>query len=246
MSKFFVNSNQIKDNKAILVGENANHIKNVLRMKEDDELSISDENGKTYICNIQEIEQDKVACNVLKEDLNNVETICSLEIFQGLPKADKLEHIIQKCTELGVKEITPVAMKRCVVKLDKKSEVAKVRRWQKIAESASKQSNRNAVAKINNPISMQNLVDKAKEYDILIVPYEKETKTKLKTVLQNFTKKTNKIGVVIGPEGGFEEQEIKALEEAGGKIVTLGSRILRTETVATVIASIVLYELDEM
>lgn len=246
MPKFFVSSKEINNNFIELKDENANHIKNVLRLKIDDDLTICTENEKNYICSIKEIDKNKVVCQVLKEIYNDTETGIDITIFQGLPKADKFEYIIQKCTELGVKEVVPVKTDRSVVKLDEKTELSKVGRWQKIAEAASKQSNRNSILKVNNVINIKKIVEIAKNYDILLVPYENEQKVTLKEVIQSNKIQNAKIGVVIGPEGGFEREEIEILKQAGGKIITLGNRILRTETVAVCVASIILYEFDEI
>jgi len=246
MPKFFIKSEDITNDILELKEDNANHIKNVLRLKIDDDISVCTENGQNYICSIKEINKNSVICQILKEELINTETKNYITLFQGLPKADKFEYIIQKCTELGVKEIVPVITNRCVVKLDSKSEKAKLDRWSKIAEAASKQSNRNIITKINNIIDINKIVDLIKEYDIILVPYENEKETTLKKVLKDIEKENVKIGIVIGPEGGFEEYEINILKQAGGKIVTLGNRILRTETAGIFVTSILLYEFNEI
>ena len=246
MSKFFIKSEDINNNTVELRDENANHIKNVLRLKVDDTITVCTEQEQNYICSIKEINKNVVVCQVLKEINTNTETNISITIFQALPKADKFEYIIQKCTELGVKEIIPIQTDRCIVKLDSKSELSKIERWQKIAESASKQSNRNTVIKINNVINIKKIVENLKNYDILLVPYENEKQTTLKEVIQDIKVQNAKIGVVIGPEGGFEETEIEQLRQVGGKIITLGDRILRTETVALFVTSILLYEFNEI
>jgi len=158
-----------------------------------------------------------------------------------------MELIIQKCTELGVKEITPVQMERCIVKLDEKSANKKIERWQKIAEAAAKQSKRDGICKINNLINIKNICKMVQNYDIVLVPYENEVQLSLKQVLKNFNNLQKlKIAIVIGPEGGFEEKEIDFLKQNNGKIITLGKRILRTETVAITMSSIIMYEFDNL
>lgn len=250
MPKFFVKENQIKDDKISIIGQDVNHIKNVLRLKTDDEIEVCNENKQeTYICRIIEILNEEILCNIKEKKMINREANIDITIFQGLPKAEKMELIIEKCTELGVKEITPLKLKRCVVKLDEKDEVKKITRWQKIAETASKQSGRDAILKINNVINIDNVCNLIQKYDIVLIAYENEKDNSLKQELENLksTKKQKlKIGVIIGPEGGLEETEVNMLKLCGAKTVTLGKRILRTETAPIVISSIIMYELNEM
>ena len=248
MYKFFITNNQIKEDIITIIGQDVKHILNVLRLKKEDKIQICiKETGKNYICKIADIYPETVTCKILEESKTCLESNVSITIFQGLPKADKMELIIQKCTELGVKEIVPVEMERCVVKLDKKSEVKKIERWQKIAETAAKQSKRNNICKINNIINIKNICNLINEYDILLVPYENEENNSFKESLRTLVNKgTFKIGIVIGPEGGFEEKEIELLKQNGGKIITLGKRILRTETVAIAMTSAIMYEFNEL
>lgn len=250
MPKFFVKENQIIDDKISIIGQDVNHIKNVLRLKLEDEIEICNEDKQeTYICRIIEIFNEEILCAIKEKKMIKTETNIDVTIFQGLPKAEKMELIIEKCTELGVKEITPVSLKRCVVKLDEKDKVKKIIRWQKIAETAAKQSGRDAILKVNNVINIDNVCNLIPKYDIVLVAYEDEKDNSLKQELE-ILKKTNKhelkIGVIIGPEGGLEKDEVDILKQAGAKIVTLGRRILRTETAPIVIASILMYEFDEM
>ena len=249
MPKFFVSTNQIKDSNIYIEKEDVNHIKNVLRAKIDDEIEICDFNtSKNYICKIEKIEDKKIDCKIIKEiKLNNIESKIKVTIFQGLPKADKMELVIQKSVELGVYDITPVKMKRCVVKLDEKDKIKKIERWQKISEVASKQSGRNIIPKINNIQNIDEICKNIKDYDLLLIAYEKEKENFLKAELKKLTniKDNIKIGVVIGPEGGIDEEEIQKFKENGAKIITLGNRILRTETVALNILSIIMYELED-
>ena len=158
-----------------------------------------------------------------------------------------MELIIQKSVELGADEITPVEMKRSVVKIDEKSKQKKIERWQKISEVAAKQSGRDIVPKINNIVNIKNICNLINKYDIVLLAYENEKNNKLKNELTKLKNKENlKIGVIIGPEGGLEEQEVKILKEAGAKVITLGNRILRTETVALVVTGIIMYELENL
>lgn len=246
MPKFFVKSNHINENEVTILGTDVNHIMNVLRLKVDDEIQIcNEEKGINYNTKIIELNKEKVKCNILGELQSNAEANIHINILQGLPKSEKMELIIQKCTELGVKEITPVEMERCIVKLDSKTASKKQERWQKIAEVAAKQSGRDLIPKINNVTNIKNVCNMLANYDIVLVPYENEKTTTLKEILKELPKKDLKIGFIIGPEGGFEEKEIKMLEQNSCKIVTLGNRILRTETVAMAITSIIMYELAD-
>lgn len=246
MPKFFVKNNQIEGNIINIVGTDVNHIVNVLRLKIDDKIHVCNEdNGINYKSKIIEINKENVKCEVLEEMVSKSEANVHINILQGLPKSEKMELIIQKCTELGVKEITPVEMERCVVKLDGKSASKKQERWQKIAEVAAKQSGRDKIPNINNVTNIKNICNMLADYDIVLVPYENEKNTTLKEVLAKLPKKDLKIAIVIGPEGGFEEKEIKMLEQNNCKIITLGNRILRTETVAIAVTSVILYELSD-
>lgn len=247
MPKFFVTQEQVKNDTIEIVGKDVNHIKNVLRQKIGDKITIcNNDTLQDYECEISKIEENKIYCDI-KETLNtSSESNVKVTIFQGLPKADKMELVIQKSVELGVFDITPVEMKRCVVKLKENDKKKKIERWHKIAEVAAKQSGRNQIPKINDIIQIKNICQEMEKYDIVLVAYEKEENNTLKQVLKQLKEREYsnlKIGVVIGPEGGIEEQEIEMLKENGAEIITLGKRILRTETVALNVLSILMYEL---
>lgn len=246
MYKFFVKTQQIDGEKAVILGSDVNHIINVLRLKEKEQLQICDiDTSKNYIVEIEEYNKEQVKCCIINEVQSEVESNIKLDIYQGLPKSDKMELIIQKTTELGVSKIIPVSMERCIVKLNGKDEQKKIERWQKIAEVAAKQSKRDIIPKIENVQTLKQICEKIKEYDCFIVAYEEEKDIKLKQVLQQIPKnKEIKIGALIGPEGGIDEKEIKELEKSDVKIVTLGNRILRTETAPIMVAGIILYELE--
>ena len=247
MYKFFVNEEQMEDDKIKVMGEDVNHIKNVLRLEVDEEICVCNKDtSKSYMCKIIELYNDFVICEILEEVLDTTETNTDIHIFQGLPKSDKFEYIIEKCTEIGVKEITPVLMKRSIVKFDEKDKVKKIDRWQKIAEVAAKQSKRDKILKVNNVINFQNIFKKVEDYDILLVAYEDEKENTLKKFLSNFKdKKDLKVAVIIGPEGGIDENEINICKGNGFISITLGKRILRTETAPLVISSNILYELED-
>ena len=247
MYKFFVNEEQIENDKVNIVGEDINHIKNVLRLSVGEEICVCNkETSKSFLCKIVEFNSNMALCEILEEVPDTTEANTYIHIFQGLPKADKFECIIEKCTEIGVKEITPVVMKRSIVKLDEKDKVKKLDRWQKIAEVAAKQSKRDSILKVNNVINFQNIFENIKDYDILLVAYEEEKETTLKKVLKEVKEKENlKVAVIIGPEGGIDKSEINLCKENGFTAVTLGKRILRTETAPLVISSNILYELED-
>ena len=253
MLKFFVKQEQINGDIIIIQGQDVNHIKKVLRAKIGDELQIcNSQNGENFLCDIKEIENEKILCKIKQEIEEKVESNIEVTIFQGLPKADKMEYIIQKSVELGVYDITPVEMKRCVVKLDEKDKNKKQVRWQKIAEVAAKQCGRDIIPQINKIINTKNICELIKKYDIVLVAYENEKEKTLKEQLKLIKEKMQKlekdelikIGIVIGPEGGLEERDVQDLKENGAKIITLGKRILRTETVALNVLSVIMYELE--
>lgn len=250
MPKFFVKASQIKNNKIEIINEDVNHIANVLRCKIEDELNVCNiDNGKNYETKIIQINKDSICLEIIKNIESESESNIHINILQGLPKADKMELIIQKSTELGAKEITPVNMERCVVKINNKDEQKKIDRWQKIAEVASKQSGRNIIPKINSVIKLKDIEKILADYDLVLVAYEKEENNTLKQELLSLKEKMKEksnlnIAILIGPEGGISESEIEYLKQVGTKIITLGKRILRTETVALAMTSIILYELE--
>ena len=246
MYNFFVNDDCRQGDRYVITGADHNHIKNVLRMKVGDTILIS-ANGKSDLCEIEIIDNDEIVAPIIEEDYQNTELPLQIHLFQGLPKSDKMELIIQKAVELGVYSITPIEMKRCIVKLDDKKKKSKQTRWQAISESAAKQSKRNTIPEINEIISYKAALNAAKELDLLLVPYENEdgilsTKEALAKL-----KEAKSVGIIIGPEGGFDDAEIEAAKDAGGRIISLGKRILRTETAAiTAVGMCMLYtEMNE-
>lgn len=249
MPKFFVAENQINNNKITIIGNDVNHIKNVLRQKSGDKITICDiSKEQDYLCEIDKIEEKSIDCNIIEKLENNTESNVKVTIFQGLPKADKMELVIQKSVELGVYDITPLQMKRCVVKLNEKDKAKKIQRWKKISEVAAKQCGRNIIPKINNIVNVKEVCNLCNEYDIVLIAYENEKENTLKKELKNLKKLDEeeiKVAVIIGPEGGIAPEEIKMFEENGAKIITLGNRILRTETVALSVLSIIMYELEK-
>lgn len=250
MPKFFIKTENLKENEEIwITGSDVNHIKNVLRKKIDDKINIcNSDTQKNYECVIKNIEENKIVCKILDEVKSLAESNLNITIFQGLPKSDKMELIIQKATELEVKTIVPVITKRTVIKLKDKDKQNKVDRWRKIAEVAAKQSGRDIIPTIENIINIADI--KFDEFDKIFVLYENEEKISIKDEieqLKNDNKEELNIGIVIGPEGGFAESEIEQLRlNQNVSVVTLGKRILRTETVALVVSGILMYELGDL
>lgn len=244
MHQFFVPPENIQDKRIVISGEDVNHIKNVLRMKAGDEIAVSNGvDGKEYRCGILEI-SDEVLCELrfIKED--GVELPSRITLFQGLPKADKMELIVQKAVELGVYEIVPVSMGRSVVKLDEKKKKNKISRWQGIAESAAKQSKRRIIPKIKDVMTMKQACSYAEKMDIVLLPYELAEGMEATREIISSIEPGKSIGFFVGPEGGFEDAEVELAKTIGAKIITLGKRILRTETAGFTVLSILVYHLE--
>lgn len=243
MPKFFVKDNQVKEDIIVIENEDVNHIKNVLRMKKDEELQVCViPKGINYKVKIDSIDKN-ITCKIIEKIEETTESNVDITIFQGVPKFEKMELIIQKNTEIGVKKIVPVMMERTVVKLNSKDMSKKIERWNKIAEIAAKQSGRDIIPEITNIIKVKDIPEN--EFDIVLVAYENEKKTTLKEELLKLSKENKyKIAIVIGPEGGISENEITLLKEKKARFVSLGKRILRTETAGIVMASNILYELE--
>ncbi|MBR5474474.1 MAG: 16S rRNA (uracil(1498)-N(3))-methyltransferase, partial [Lachnospiraceae bacterium] len=230
MYSFFVEDSRIADKTAWIGGEDMRHIRNVLRMREGDKLRISNGKDRCFVCRIDAFEEEQIRLVLLEEDPEGTELASRICLFQCLPKGDKMEWVIQKNTELGVAEVIPVASKRAVVKLDAKKAKAKVERWQAIAKSAAEQSKRTVVPTVQPVMSFKEALAYAKELDLLVIPYENAegmaaTKAWLASVKPGLS-----IGILIGPEGGFEHEEVEQAMAMGWQPLTLGRRILRTET----------------
>lgn len=245
MYHFFVEPNAIVDKKITITGKDVNHIKNVLRMKPGEEISVSTtESSAEYRCIISTLSDTEVICDLafIKEEGNELPS--KIYLFQGLPKSDKMELIIQKAVELGAYEIIPVEMKRCVMKLEPKKAPQKIERWQAISEAAAKQSKRTVIPEVTMPMSFKEAVKKASECDVRLVPYEmadgmNRTRELLKAITPG-----QSVAIFIGPEGGFDQSEIELAQNSGFEIITLGKRILRTETAGMVVISVLMMQLD--
>ncbi len=246
MYQFFVEPCQIKGDRIVITGKDVNHIKNVLRMKPGEEISVSNgADGREYRCGIKELCEDEIICELhfIKEE--GVELPSRVYLFQGLPKSDKMELIIQKTVELGVYEIIPVAAKRSVVKLDEKKAKNKILRWQGIAEAAAKQSKRGIIPKVQEVMSFKEAVSYSSRAQVKLIPYELAEGMDTTRELIEGLKPGEDIAVFIGPEGGFDKEEIEEALRQGVIPVTLGRRILRTETAGMAVLSILMYHLEQ-
>ncbi len=246
MHHFFVSPEQIDGEYVYISGSDVNHIKNVLRMKIDEELLISNGQDKDYCCKIESMDENEIKARIMDIDFEGTELPCEIYLFQGLPKSDKMEMIIQKAVELGAKEIIPVATKRCVVKLDDKKQESKIKRWQAISESAAKQSRRMIIPKVSNVMTFKEAIKYASEQiELAVIPYENYKDMKETGAILAGVENKSKIAVFIGPEGGFEESEIDFAMENGVKPICLGKRILRTETAGLAILSVLMFRIEE-
>ena len=238
MPRFFVGTDQISDKNIVITGTDVNHIRNVLRMVPGEEVTVSDGQGMDYFCKIAELTKEEVRLDIIDSWHSFVELPAKIYLFQGLPKADKMELIIQKCVELGVERIVAVSTERAIVKLDKK-EGKKLERWQKIAASAAEQSGRGRIPQVLTVRSFRDAVLRAAESDLALFPYENERTMSLRTAIGAAEFRT--ASIMTGPEGGFSEDEVSMAAEAGMKICSLGPRILRCETAPLCALSAVMY-----
>lgn len=246
MNRFFVDDpGAFSDRSVVITGEDVNHVKNVLRLKENDELIVSDGRGRDYHCRISGITNEEVVADICDICDNFSELSTEITLFQGFPKGDKMELIIQKTVELGVTRIVPVMTKRTVVKLDDKKAKKKTERYNMIAESAAKQSGRGMIPEVTMPVSFAEAVSMAEKLDMNIIPYEEAEGVEYSRNIIKSIKGKKSLGIFIGPEGGFAREEVEKALDAGASAVTLGHRILRTETAGMAVISIIMFELEE-
>lgn len=233
MNQFFTDASNIRDGRITVTGADVNHISNVLRLKRGEAVSIvCNDNGLTYTCTIDEITPLEVVCLIRDVQSESRELPVSITLFQGLPKSDKLEFVIQKAVEMGAVRIVPVAMKRSIVKPDPARAAKKLTRWNAIAESAASQSKRGRIPEVLAVHTFAEAVTEARKCDKILMPYElAEGMDETRRIMTDIrSSEPGSIAVFIGPEGGFDETEVNLLKEAGAHIITLGNRILRTET----------------
>lgn len=263
MSRFFVSKSMVdlKNGAVTITGEDVKHIGSVLRAAPGDLLELSDGAGTDYVVAVEQISKDSILTKITGSGPNTTEPPIDVTLFQGIPKADKMEYIIQKCVEIGVKRIIPVITARTVVRFaNKKDADSKVTRWSRIALEAAKQCDRGIVPEIGEPVSFDTAVKQAAEFDLKLLPYEEESRGSLRRQLKDFSaghaelpenKKASAcrkcaVAVFIGPEGGFSPAEAEKAVLGGFASVTLGPRILRTETAGLAAAAIIMYELGDM
>ena len=251
MYHFFTKTELFTETEVTIIGSDVNHIKNVLRMKPGEKVLISDGKGINYFCELTEIGADAVKAAILSDEVEDTELPVAVVLYQGLPKGDKMELIIQKCVELGVSRIVPVDMARCVMKLDAKKEGNKIKRWYGVSESAAKQSKRMIVPEISGVMKYKAAIEEAKHADLALVPYEAaETLDgaggmELTRRLIGGLNPGQRCAIFVGPEGGFADAEIELARESGFQTITLGKRILRTETAGLFVLSAIGYALEE-
>lgn len=246
MHKFFVPIDNFYNEKVIIEGDDVKHIYKVLRLEEGQEILINDLHGKEYRCKLIDVNKKEVTANIIEEVSISKESPIEISLFQGLPKSAKMDLIVQKNTELGVSHITPIITKRVIVKTELK-EYKKLDRWNRIALEACKQCKRSLIPTIEEPLEFDDLLAKLNEFDLVLVPYENAENHGIKYVMNNIDIKcVRSVAIIIGPEGGFEEDEIKLLRENGSYVITLGPRILRTETAGFTAVSLISYELGDL
>ena len=246
MDRFFTPKNNInlEQNTCIIEGEDVKHISRVLRCRENDKLEVCDMDNNEYICEIREINKDNILLDIIEKVNIKRESNLKVKLYQGMPKGTKMELILQKLTEIGVDEIVLVQAKRSVTKIDNKKEDKKIERWERIIYEAAKQSKRAKIPKLTGVLTFKEALADMQNNDLNICPYENERTISIKEAIKDSS--ANTIGIFVGPEGGFEEEEIEKIQEIDGKVVSLGPRILRTETASVVASSIVLYELSDL
>ncbi len=241
MFNFFALPDSRQNDCYYITGSDFNHIKNVLRMREGNTFLVS-ENAVSNLCEIISLDGETAVAKIIEENYQSTELPVKIYLFQGLPKSDKMELIIQKTVELGVYAIVPTQMSRCVVKLEDKKKKSKIERWQAISESAAKQSKRNIVPEVLDVMTYKQALEAAQKLDLMLVPYESEDGMESTKKALSEIKPGMSVGIFIGPEGGFDDKEIQSAKEYGGKIISLGQRILRTETAAiTAVGMCMLY-----
>ena len=246
MDRFFTPKSNInlEQNTCVIEGEDVKHISRVLRCRENDKLEVCDMDNNEYICEIKEINKDNILLDIIEKVNIKRESNLKVKLYQGMPKGTKMELILQKLTEIGVDEIVLVQAKRSVTKIDNKKEDKKIERWERIIYEAAKQSKRAKIPKLTGVLTFKEALADMQNNDLYLCPYENERTIYIKEAIKESS--ANTIGIFVGPEGGFEEEEIEKIQEIDGKVVSLGPRILRTETASVVASSIVLYELSDL
>jgi len=245
MPRYFADSSQIGERQIALTGADVNHIKNVLRMSPGDDITVSNGQGTDYFCHIAELGRNQVLLDIVDSWDSFVELPCKIWLFQGLPKADKMDQIIQKTVELGVYRIVPVVTRRTVVKLDEKKEAKRLERWQGISRSAAMQAGRGIIPEVSSLMTFRQALEVCRQLDAVVIPYEKAAGMEEARKLVRSLDGVRSAGIFIGPEGGFDREEVEAAADAGASVMSLGHRILRTETAGMALMSILMFELEK-
>ena len=249
MHRFFVDTHQINSiqNRIIIENEDVKHISRVLRLKEKDKVEICDGENTEYICEIQSIDKNSVLLSIIDKKQSIKEPSIKTVLYQGVPKGDKMSFIIQKTVELGITEIIPVEMKRTVVQFGDRDKQNKIDRWKKIALEAAKQSKRGIIPAVHSPLNFGQALEHSKKNQLNIMPYENENKKGFRAVMESLNKDNiDNIGIWIGPEGGLDEEEVAKAINNKIHLITLGPRILRTETAGFTTLSLIMYELGDL
>ncbi len=244
MQNFFTETSAVQDGLIRLSGQDVNHMKNVLRMRPGEAVKVHDGRGVSYTCRIRAYEDREAVLEIIETETARTELPSDIYLFQGLPKGDKMEWIVQKAVELGAAGVIPFAAGRSVVRLDEKKAEKKTARWQAIAKSAAEQCGRAVIPVVSRPVSFGGALEKAGELDVILIPYELERGMKETADIISGIRPGQSVGVFIGPEGGFDAEEVEKAKAAGALSVSLGSRILRTETAGLTALSILMYHLE--
>ena len=244
MQNFFVETSAVQDGVIRLCGGDVNHMKNVLRMKPGETVRIQNGQGISYTCRISGYEGQEAVLEIVEAEISDTELPSEIYLFQGLPKGDKMEWIVQKAVELGAAGVIPFAAGRSVVRLDEKKAEKKADRWQAIAKSAAEQCGRAVIPEVSRPVSFAEALKQAAGLDVILIPYELERGMKQTADIIRGIRPGQSVGIFIGPEGGFDAAEIERAQESGARPVSLGSRILRTETAGLTALSILMYHLE--
>ncbi len=246
MVHLFAQHENIHDTYIEITGHDVNHLKNVLRCREGDKLLVSSGDNTDYNCRISSLGDTLIRAEIESSGIRGKELQAKVYLFQGLPKGDKMELVVQKMTELGVYSIIPVAMRRSVVKLTDKKAEARTARWQAVAEAAAKQSRRSVIPQVTKVMDFQEALAYAKECcKARLLPYEcADGMQKTRRIIESLAPDES-VAIFIGPEGGFELEELAQAQAAGFDVITLGRRILRTETAGMMLMSVLMYHFEE-
>jgi 16S rRNA (uracil1498-N3)-methyltransferase len=250
MARFFIDRDNVHSDHIIVKGKDVNHIKNVLRLNKGDIIELCDGEETDYTVKIQQFESDSIYTEIVSSKKSSTESPLKITLYQGIPKGDKMDIIIQKCVELGAIKIVPVITERTIVRFDKPKDAdKKITRWRRISLEAAKQCNRGIIPAVEYPMSFEEALKDSSGSQLSLIPYEEEVNNGIKECLKQYSRVNNgikSVSVFIGPEGGFGKDELHKAVTMGINSVSLGPRILRTETAALSVLSIIMYELGDI